>query len=383
MSRTPALDAAAVPPERLRVLQVISKLEVGGLERMATQLTIALAGRVERIAVCTGGGAPFEPMLRAAGIDVSLMPKPLPVTPGRVLRAAFALARVVRRERPHVLHAHNPSAAIVAELARRLAGRGDAAIVSTYHGVDPAKLGRATRGIALLSDVVVGVGQRSTEALRAAGLPAARSTTVANAVSVERTRPAADVRRELGVDDAELVVSVGRYESEKNQALLLDAVALLAPARPRLRAVLVGGGPLAAELAAQAARLGVADRVLLAGERNDAVDIAGAADVFVITSTREELPLAVLEAMSLERPVVATNVGGIPDAVFDGETGLLVPSGDAQALAGALARVLDDPGLARSLGAAGRELVERSFSPAAMVDGYLQVYARAVEARRR
>jgi glycosyltransferase involved in cell wall biosynthesis len=371
----------AVGPDRLRVIQVIPTTKMGGLERVATTLALGLSTQLGRLVVCSSGGPPFEAELRASPhLEFELIPRPRP-RPTHLARSAYALARVLRRERPQLVHAHNPAAGSAAALARMLARDRRVAIVTTYHGVVPAKLGRATRALALTSDMVVGVGPTVTRELRAMGLPDDRSATVFNAVDVQPRRSAADVRSEFEAEGSALVVSVGRYRAEKNYALLLEAVSLLAERGRAIRVVLVGGGALEGELRSQAAALALEDVVTLTGERGDAVDIAAAADVFALSSDWEGLPLALVEAMALARAIVATDVRGVTDLVHHEETGLLVPPRDARALADALERLLADENLRERLGRNASALASRLCSEETMLQEYLRIYA-SVSARR-
>lgn len=374
-------SAQATTAESLRVVQLVPILKVGGLERVATTLAVELSRRVERVVVCSKGGEPFEPVLRAQAITVVRIPRPKPQL-RMLVRSAVALAPVLRRERPHVVHAHNPGAAIAASLACRLAFLPDTAIVTTYHGVMPTRVERAARVMEAVSDVVVGVGPASTDALLRGGLRPEKARTIHNAVAPEPARSRADVRKEFDAAHAELLVSVGRYAREKNQALLLEAVAQLAPERPRLRLLLVGDGPTEDELREHVRRLGLDSIATVTGERSDAVDITAAADAFVLSSDHEGLPLALLEALSLGTPVVTTDAGGVRDAIVDGETGLVVPVGDASALARGVARLLDDAELRERVAEAGRAHVARTSSPAAMADAYVDLYLD-VAARKR
>jgi glycosyltransferase involved in cell wall biosynthesis len=345
-------------------------------------LTLGLQERVEQIVVCSYRGDAFRPQLEEAGVPIELIPRPRP-DPRAVLRSALALAPILRRESPDVVHAHNPGAAAAAALARRLARRPDIAVVASFHGVDPGRMGRAARVLARSADLVVAIAGPPADDLRLAGLSGSRVVVVHNGIETGSRKAAEDVRRELDLEDAELVVSVGRYAEEKNQVLLLDALARLVPSRPRLRGLLIGTGPLKAELGERIRQLELEAEVELTGTRLDAVDVVAAADVFVLPSDREGLPVALLEAMGVGCPVVATAVGGVPGVVEDGESGLLVPPGDAAALAAAIERLLDDPQLRARLAEKAREKVEREFSERAMVQGYEEAYLSAVEARRR
>ena len=375
--------------DRLRILQIIPALAFGGLERVATTLSVGLAPRVARVVVCSSGtrgymgGAQLEDELRSAGLEILPIPRPSPQRPRAYASSVIAMARILRRERPDVVHAHNPAAAVGAAAARLLAGTRGTAIVATHHGVTRDQTRRAAQALSASSDIVVGIGPTVTNDLRAAGVPEDRSATVFNAVEVTAARPRDEVRRELGAEGAELVVTVGRYIAQKNQRLLLRAVAALRESRPRLRAAVVGYGELEDDLKAEAEKLQIADRVAITGARADAVSIVAAADAFALTSTEEGLGLVVLEAMAVGCPVVATAAGGIVDSVSDGETGLLVRDGDATALADALGKVLDDKKLRDHLVAGARDLVEREFSVETMIERYGDVYERAVALRRR
>lgn len=369
--------------DALRVLQIIPVLKIGGLERVATSLSIELHRRGHRVVVCSMGGEPFESILAAAGVTVDIVPRPR-ANLERMITSPWGIAKTIRREQPDVIHAHNPVAALAAAVARLWAGRPRLPIVTTYHGVMPDRIGNAARAMESVSAAVVGVGPTSTDALLRSGLRADKAHTIRNAVNAVASRSREAVRAEFGLEDAELVVTIGRYAPEKNQALLLGAVADLAAHRPHLRALVVGSGDpeFEAELAADLVRLGAEGVATITGERSDAVDITGAADVFCLSSDSEGLPLALLEALALGTPVVTTDAGGVRDAVVDGETGLLVRIGDRKALAAAIDRLLGDAELRARLVRNGRELVDRTCSPAAMADAYEHLYSDVLERAR-
>lgn len=378
MLRTPS----QVRLDRVRLVQIIPRVgTTGGLERVATTLTIGLASRLDRIVVCTSGGQGYEGALADAGVSVVLIPRPI-IPPIRIfLRSIPPIARVLRRERPHVVHAHNPGAALAAAIALRLAGMRGVPVVSTYHGVADERTGLAARLLAATSDIVVGIGPTATAQLRAGGFPQQRSATVLNGVSAEHRRSRADVRREFGATGSELIVTVGRYVEAKNQALLLEALALLAPRRPSLRALLVGTGELERDLQTRIEQLGLENVATLTGPRADALDITAAADVFAMSSRWEGLGLAAIEAMLLGCPVVSTAAGGIEDVVRDGETGVVVPSDDAPALAAAIERLLDDRALSRRLAARAADFAGERFSAAVMIERYSLIYADSIQRR--
>ena len=145
--------------------------------------------------------------------------------------------------------------------------------------------------------------------------------------------------------------------------------------------MIVGDGPERARLEAEIRRLGLEGAVVLAGDRDDVAAMLARADVFVLSSTSEGLPLSILEAMAAGLPVVASSVGGVPEAVEDGETGLLVPPRDPVRLAAALERLLVDPALRRRLGSNGRERVRQHFGLEAFQQAHVAVYRRELARR--
>jgi glycosyltransferase involved in cell wall biosynthesis len=186
---------------------------------------------------------------------------------------------------------------------------------------------------------------------------------------------AVDIRAELGIDaGAQVICAVARLHPDKGIDLLLRAVAELKPRRPALRALIVGAGAAEESLRRLAMKERIDDVVHFTGYRADARRLMRAADILVVPSRREGLALALIEAMAARKAVVAANVGGIPEAVLDGATGLLFPPENVAALRQSIERLLDDANLRAAMGAAARERVEREFSEAAMVGKTVALY---------
>jgi glycosyltransferase involved in cell wall biosynthesis len=177
--------------------------------------------------------------------------------------------------------------------------------------------------------------------------------------------------------DRPIVLCVARLDAQKGHTYLLPAVRNV----PNAIFVLVGDGSERASLEAQAANIGVRDRVIFLGHRDDVAELLATCDLLVLPSLYEGLPLSVLEAMAAGKPVVATSVGGTPEAVLDGETGFLVPSRDPTALVRAIQRLLTDACLRRKMGMAGRLRVQRNFSVTQMVAGVTQTYEKLLDRR--
>ncbi len=351
----------------MRVLQVVQELRRGGAETVVHTLVTALAGRGVHTEVAAAPG-PWSDAFDAVRVH------PLPLVeqrPGRLLSGTVALHRAVRSARPDVVHCHNPTMALLAALptwrGRRPADAGDR----------PRRRGRPYRSAARLlrwaGPEVVACGPAVRQALSEAGSAVHR--TVLNGV-----RPAAPalsrigLRRELGLDPtAEVVASVGRLVPLKRHDLAVRAVARL----PGVTLLVVGAGPERDALAGLARSLGVADRVVLTGLRDDVSALLGALDAVLLCSRGEGLPLTLLEALAARVPVVTTDVPGVRELVSESGAAL-VCAPTAESLAAGVRRVLDDTGLAARLVGAGLEAVG-PYSEHRMVEGYLDLYRRLAE----
>ena len=230
-------------------------------------------------------------------------------------------------------------------------------------------------------DHLLTVSQAQRRTYERIGVPAERMTTVPNGIRARGPGPGRlAARAALGLTPDQLVVlTVGRLNVMKGQRYLVDAVPELTRRFPDLAVVVLGSGHLHEQLRGQAEALGVADRVQLPGHRPDARMLLDAADVFVLPSRHEGMPLVLLEAMDAGLPVVATRVIGSEEVVVDGETGLLVPARNPPALAAALGRLLDDPAARERYGRAGRLRYLREFTSARMAAQTAAVYEQVLQ----
>ena len=374
------------PRVRVRhsILHVVDTLEFGGLERMVADIACAQRGHGHDVAVfsLTGAGDLGAEIARA-GVEV--------VEGGK--RGGFDLAMLARlrsailRVGADVVHTHNFVPNYYAALAITSVLRSRPALVNTCHNMGTRLAGPRLRRLYRLSLLrtarVAGVGDGVARHLVERGLaPAARTVAVRNGV---RMPPQADAdarrsaRAALGIGDHALLLgTVGRLVELKNHRLLLDQVAPLAADFPALQLVLVGDGPLRDELRAQARALGIDARVHFTGARDDVGRLLPALDAFVLPSRTEGLSIALLEACAAGLPVVASAVGGNPEIIEDGRTGLLFPSEDGAALEAALRRLLADHTLCAGLGRAARTWVEDHASLAAVRADYDAFYAQAL-----
>jgi glycosyltransferase involved in cell wall biosynthesis len=353
------------------IAHVVSSLALGGQERLVVELARRQRRQAEAVlAVSLGaGGGPLGDELTSARVEVVAVAK----RPGLDPTLSPRLYRLLRGRGVDVVHTHNRMPLLYAAPAGKLAG---ARVVHTKHGpgVGTRRERWLRRQAARFTDAYVAVSEE-TAATGRGDCPPAKMAIVANGVDTALFRPdaraRAEVRRELGIDDSAWVVgTVGRLAPEKDQSLLLRAVARQGVAISRATVMLVGDGPEAARLRAEAAALGLVVHFL--GVRRDVPRVLAALDVFALSSRLEGLPLALLEAMAVGLPAVVTDVGGMGAAV--GRAGLLVPAGDAGAMATALARLAADRGRARELGAEGRRAVVERFSVERMVQRYWALY---------
>jgi len=331
---------------------------------------------------------PEDGDVAARARDLELPVHVIPLPPLR--RPSFAgvdsvraLVRLARVTDAALVHANGSRAMAYAGVAGRLASRP-----TLWHVRIAESDGLVDRALCALATVVVATSR--AVARRFASAPA-KVRLVPNGVDLKRFAPrppSATLRARLEVPlSAPIAVSIGRHVPEKGYRHLVAGAARLERTKPGVHWILVGDGELRGELEAQAQRLGLASHVHFTGWRDDVADVLALADVFVLPSESEGFGRVLVEAMAMSRPIVATEVGGVPDIVLAGETGLVVRPADPLALADAVRALLDDPARAARLGAAGRARAESTFSLGAHVDGVERVYDEvlgraAPEARR-
>ncbi|MEO8689273.1 MAG: glycosyltransferase [Solirubrobacteraceae bacterium] len=357
----------------MRVLLVTPGTDVGGAERVVLALAHALPQRGHEVVLWGPAGA-LEPELDGVPLH-RIVVTYRARSPVGVVSDVASLAAAVRRTRPDIVHVHNPRLSGVAAAAARI-GRGPRRppVLATFHGVLRAEYRAAAfllRGV----DAVACVSEDLASGLREAGLPGGALHVVVNSVAVAPAEPAAvaGLDAELGLDGAPVVAIIGRLAAQKNHARFLVAAAQAAASRPDLRFLVVGDGPLRAELTAQAHALGLDGRLAFTGMRRDVPAVAARADLVVLSSDWEGLPLVALEALAAGTPVLSTPVEGMRD-LRDAGAAAIVPEADAAALATGIVELMADPRRRAEMGARGREVVAARYSGEAMVDAYERLY---------
>jgi glycosyltransferase involved in cell wall biosynthesis len=350
----------------MRALTVIAEMGTGGAESVVADLAGHLVANGHEACVASNGGWRAD-ALTADG--VTTLAVPLRASgPTHLARAVARLRRETAARPVDVVHAHNVRASLAAHLGTRAGRRSRPPLVTTVHGLADADYVRAARVLAV-SDLVVAVSDDVAVRLTAGGLDPARLRVIENAVPPPAADPGvrAEVRAELGLTgESRVVLCVARLAAPKRIDLLLDAWVEV----PDATLLLAGDGADRAALERRAAPLG--DRVRFLGVRRDVGRLLDAADLVVLPSDREGLPMAVLEALAAGVPVVASAVGGIRQ--LGGDAVELVAPHRADALAAGVRRVLDDPARREARVSVGRALVGRRYSSARMQSDYDSVY---------
>lgn len=362
-----------------RVLQVVLRLDPGGTERLVVELIRRLQARYPMAVCCLDEPGLWAAQLTAMGVEVTALRR----APGFSVGLAREVARAARRHGATILHCHHYSPFVYGRLASLLVPGTH--IVFTEHGrlsdAPPSRKRQiATRLLRMGVPALYAVSHDLRRHLLAEGFPA-RLEVIWNGIDPGRSPTGEDIARArhlLGAaSDDRVVGSVGRLDPVKDFRTLIDAVAAIAARDPQLRLVIVGEGAEQGALADAIHAANVDARVQLLGHREDVSALLPGFDVYVNSSITEGISLTILEAMAAERPVVATSVGGTPEIVEDGQTGLLRPARDAAALASAIHELAMDPPRAARLGAAGRARVLAHFTLDQMVERYAQVYESA------
>jgi len=365
---------AAGQPARTRVLYVIWSLAMGGAERVVSLLAQHLdRSRYEPRVVCLNDPGVLAMQLEVAGVPVTALRKRGPVD----LRAFWRLVTIIRRERIDLVHTHLWGGNVWGRLAAWWTRRP---VIATEHSTDiwkPSWYFLIDRWLARHTQRLVTVSKAVSSFYISRGIPARLCLTIPN--GVETTRFPAPRRSPLydtlgwGAGTP-VFVMIGRLVEVKHIEVFIEAMAAVVATRPAARGLIVGEGPLRSQLEHQIHARGLTGRLVLTGSRDDIPAILRGARAMVLTSRREGLPMALIEAMASGVPAISTAVGGIPEVIEDGCTGWLVPSGDRQALVQRLLALADDPRLAERVGAAAQAVARERWSVDVMVRRHEMLY---------
>jgi len=361
------------------VVHVIDELPPDGAERLLADILRHRSSRFRFSVACLIRGGGLEHEIREMGVPVTVLGRRGKVHIGLVLR----LARWFRQQRVDVVHTHLFTADSYGRVAARLAGVP--AVFSTAHATvvcEGAARRAVHRALSWISTRVIVCSEEVGRVMREQDhLRSSRLVVIPNGINIDRLAGACGegVRAEFAVPhDALLIGVVGRLHPAKGHRDLFAAMERLRNGGLMPTCLVIGSGDLRRELEEEASRLGLADRVVFTGQRSDVPRLLAALDVLAMPSRWEGLPIALLEAMAMSRPIVTTRVGGIPDVIQDEDNGLLVPPADPAALAGALRRMLTDQQLRERLGRRALETLRERYDVARTASAYEGLYAAAL-----
>lgn len=358
----------------MRVAQIVESLAIGGLERMAVDLAIALKKRgLQSLLYCVCTDGPLRQVAERAGIAVYLFNK----APGFSPNAMVQIARQAARDRLDIVNTHN---SVIHHYGAPLRLNG-IPVVNTAHGMGAASLPprqmRLFRLSMPLTAAVVFVSEDSRRLLWDAGnFPPEKAYVIRNGIPVQsffassaqpgNHRP----RIRFG--------SVARLVPVKDHSLMLRAFADVRKDVPTAELHIVGAGPLEQDIRREAIALGLGDSFQLLPGDSDVPSFLGGLDIFLLSSKTEGLPIAVLEAMAAGLPIVSTRVGGIPEAAPEGRVGWYASAGDCAALVDAMRRAIASPELPR-MGKEAAVIVGERFSVEKMAAEYEELYLRILD----
>jgi glycosyltransferase involved in cell wall biosynthesis len=375
----------------LRVLQVM-EATIGGTKRHMLALVRGLDRTIfqvevaaPRVRAAAFDDVSFSDEVRDAGIRQIFVPMRREISPASDLACFGRLLALMLRGRYDVVHTHSSKAGFLGRFAAKLAGvRG---VLHTPHGFffldQPSAAKRAfylelERLAGVATDRLIALSQTElAEAVDNGIVPARKTDLIENGIQMPAPsgpERVARLREEIAPGATHVVGTVARFTPQKGPFDFVRMAHVLVRAEPGVHLVWCGDGELRGQVESMAMELGISKRLHFLGYRTDVIDVMAAMDLFTLTSHWEGLPYTVLDAMALEKPVVATAAVGTRDVVQDGVTGLLTPVGDPEAAANAIAGLLRDGARAREMGAAGRNLVLRRFSQEAMVKRTGQLY---------
>lgn len=364
-----------MPP--IGVMEIVHSLEIGGMERVVLNLVKHLdRERFRPLVVCIACLGDFAPLASELGVPVICLDKP----PGVSLKAPINLAGLIKSENVRILHLHNSGPLFTGTLAGLLA-RAPVRVYTDHARKFPDRRRvMMTEAILLkLIDRVVAVSEETRKNLiKYLHASPDKVTVVPNGVS--RPQPVsqqerAALRAKFRIpENAPLVSTVARLEPQKAIDRLIEAAVLVRRRVPDAHFLVAGGGSMFDELTAKVRVVQLENNFHLAGWRSDVAAVLATGDLFVLSSDWEGLPMTILEALALERPVVCPDVGDVGRAVIDGHNGRLTPPGDIPALAEAIGDLLLNPDAAREMGRRGSELFGDQFGAARMTRNYEKIF---------
>ncbi|MBO8137774.1 MAG: glycosyltransferase family 4 protein [Desulfotomaculum sp.] len=368
---------------KIKVLHLI-RPAAGGMKKHLLDLVRYTDRKQFEVEVAVPEDCSYKQELRQ--MEVKILPVSLAgnISPIYDWRAIWYLAHYLKKNKIIILHTHGSKAALVGRMAALFAGTP--VVLFTVHNSifydhwsrwKKKFMAETEKLLAKKTDKIITVSnQLRRQVVEVEKIPEDKVVTIYNGINLREIDSHASKRKlckSLGLPPLGRIVGVvARLAPQKGVVYFIKAASLLKEYRANF--VVIGDGPLRNELEIKIKKLGLQDRVFLAGYRSDIFRLLPALDIFVLPSLTEGLPLTILEAMAAARPVVATKVGGVPELINQGITGLLVEPGNPGELAGAIAELLENPSRAKELGIAGKKIVSENFCIDSMIEATMKLY---------
>jgi len=355
---------------KINVIHLVEELTIGGLEKILTSIVLNLDKKKYNVSVwCLREGGFFANKLAKEGIDFKI----LHISTSRNPLSIYKLYKLLKSRKFDIIHTHAYSAGTIGRMSAFLAGVP--VIISHNHSVYDYYnrryhfvewfLSLITDRVVCVSDIV---NRFANETQR---INARKLITIHNGIDSEYTvleKRTSVLRKELGIPvDHSVICTIAHMEEHKGIKYLLESASLLLQSRNDVSFLVVGEGRLKEKLKILCADLKIEENVVFAGERGDIPEILSLTDIFVLPSLREGLPLTILEAMACGKPVIATNVGGIPEVVKDGVSGILISPKDPESLHSAMNELLGDREKMKKMGHNGKRVCSESFDSKTMI----------------
>ncbi|SFQ06463.1 glycosyltransferase family 4 protein [Caldicoprobacter faecalis] len=372
---------------RIKVLELI-RTASGGMRQHYISLAKGLKGAGFDVLAACGFDKTTMEELRDEGIEVYPFHLPGEVQPHLDAMKAVKIAHIIMKQGVDVLHCHGFKAGVVGRVGAILAGCPKVYTVHNFvlplsHRLKRAMLSKTEKVLAKRTEGIIAVSHAlKLELERECGIPGDKVSVIYNGISLPHAGKGEDVRWRLGIGfDAIVIGSVARLIPSKGIQYLLDAIPLVKSYCGDIRFMIVGDGPYEGALKMRAKDLGVEGDVIFTGYVTTVWDYLDAMDVFVLPTLSEGLGVSILEAMAMGKPVVASNVGGIPEIIEHGQNGYLVPPGDAATLASAIIYLIRNAHVRSTFGQKGRERVMTHFSAERMVQATAQLLERCAHVK--
>ncbi|HHV18961.1 MAG TPA: glycosyltransferase family 4 protein [Thermoanaerobacterales bacterium] len=361
----------------IKVLHVLTDTNIGGAGRYLFNLLSRVDYSCFEVVVACPGGGELEKQLKSKGIRVFTLE-------GGESSANFGhikkLRQIISREKADIVHTH-------ASFAGRIAGKlSGCKVVMTRHGLGSGGSGLLKRTAAavvsrVFTDRIIAISRAVKISLMDSGVPADMITIIYNGIDLSKFEGIeGTLRKELGVDpNVPIIGIVARLVPEKGYEYAINAFYHVLKQNPSALLVIVGDGPLEKSLKDMCVKMGIKDNVVFMGYRQGVENLVMDFDVFVLPSISEGLGLALLEAMALGKPAVATTAGGIPEIIKHDVNGLLVSPGNDKYLAESIIEVLSDKRRAKALGLAAQKTVNKKFSSKTMIEKTENVYREILQ----